>query len=1147
MHLSALTLPNLRTQNADPIPHKLTICELIVGYRFVRAVNPMNSAPVAKPVCNGVNTALYQYQEISEWSAFREAPDNAQGVAANLPADSDRVGIVSWITESNTPQEEGHAPGQMLGFVMDTVFDEDEWNNCFRLINPKRGTARSHLGSVHGQGMSNATIGLGRSDCSGQCLAVRRVPRARDDPLRALYPVQMQIQRFGRHANHVHAQENQEKEGDETRATIPGDFLVYPDKQRGVAVPWSGSFVRTGTYEAPTSTQEYGDEILLQAASKTRQVLLEDSPWAPDATQRLPHPSDLCDSLLTTIHEALRKLAQLKDQDYKKIFEGHAVIYFFWDLRDEIQKCPNTGAILVKGEPVHHKLANTYLPCHGPTRDYLKEVGFPVPDPCRLQMKMGSKTVHFENHWLLRKINPREAELTTVKWSKGEGRAQRVHVGKGYTIESYTVKANDLVDKSSLKRPVVLLHTASGLAIGEPTDFARNGLGTTGQQLKACVKEAYDLHSEAMGKHSFENWLTQREDSKFQRGLRGMVPADHQWTEQEVQEICEGLNQLHDIQKQISVAAKEANDAKKKEMNDKAREDAAAAMKLWDEANPKASKTQRNEKEYESCCRAGAFYLTSALSQISYMLTGHNIVHVVTVHNDDLAVNKQKSGIMGDTPTLLSICADLPRLNKEIMMHRIKQLVNWRADDLAKAKAERERKAEEEQARKEKAALERKAGAQKLAKDKETAERDARNKRMKEIGVFPRWDGGGKTVTFISLNRHNKDETCGTYDMETAQQELRAGTLLMNAGRGQGQYFVFKGADPTKGLLFKSKGSYTEIIKNPNQDPLNKQPSGGGGSGGGSSSGSSSSHTSTSGPNRSTSTSSSGGSSSSGGGGSSTAARRAALVVDPRGARAAAAASAALARQTATLTAAAAASAPASLAPLEDYTMRFDDGAQFVFSIPSDSSSPFVKQLCGNALYPMLVPFVSAMRAMPRIMGCLSNDGGLDMVYARGSKTRLRIVPVLHDPMSRRKVEARPTEVGAAADGQGRLIVFYMDVMHLCSGMPVDLTKEMTATFLSGKLAHATAKVYAKALRSVKYDTLHEAILGLMHTPSWQTVTDLQNIKVTTTAMRLGIATGKRRAPDTPAELQPPAQRSRDDNNNGGEDVKQEFQMDEID
>ena len=223
--------------------------------------------------------------------------------------------------------------------------------------------------------------------------------------------------------------------------------------------------------------------------------------------------------------------------------------------------------------------------------------------------------------------------------------------------------------------------------------------------------------------------------------------------------------------------------------------------------------------------------------------------------------------------------------------------------------------------------------------------------------------------------------------------------------------------------------------------------------------------------------------------------------------------------------------------------MRFDDGGQFVFSIPSDSNSRFVQQLCGNALYPMLVPFVSAMRAVPRIMECLSNDGGLDMVFSRG-KTRLRIVPVLHDAMSRRKVEARPTEIVASPDGQGRLIVFCMDVMHLCSGMPVDLSKEMTATFLSGKVAHATAKVYAKALRSVKYDTLTEAIIGLIHTPSWQTVMNLQNIKVTTTAMRLGV--GKRRAPDTPAEPQPPAQRSRDDNN-GGKAIKEEFQMDEID
>ena len=223
--------------------------------------------------------------------------------------------------------------------------------------------------------------------------------------------------------------------------------------------------------------------------------------------------------------------------------------------------------------------------------------------------------------------------------------------------------------------------------------------------------------------------------------------------------------------------------------------------------------------------------------------------------------------------------------------------------------------------------------------------------------------------------------------------------------------------------------------------------------------------------------------------------------------------------------------------------MRFDDGEQYVFSIPSDSSSRYVQQLCGNALYPMLVPFVSAMRAMPRLMECLSDDGGLDMVFARG-KTRLRIVPVLHDPTSRRKVEARPTELVASPDGNGRLVIFYMDVMHLNSGMPVDLSKEMSASFLSWKLAKASARIYAKALRSVKFENLAEAIIGFMHTSSWQTLTNLQNIKVVSTAISAHI--GKRRAPDTPVEPQPPAQRPRD-NNNGGKAIKEEFQMDEID
>ena len=71
-------------------------------------------------------------------------------------------------------------------------------------------------------------------------------------------------------------------------------------------MPWSASLTGYGGQEAwePATTNEYSQTILQDHAAQTKKILLEDSTWLHDP-ETYPHPMDLCDGLITSIHDAL--------------------------------------------------------------------------------------------------------------------------------------------------------------------------------------------------------------------------------------------------------------------------------------------------------------------------------------------------------------------------------------------------------------------------------------------------------------------------------------------------------------------------------------------------------------------------------------------------------------------------------------------------------------------------------------------------------------------------------------------------------------------------------------------------------------------------------------------------------------------------
>ncbi len=1055
-------------------------------------------AASAEPVCYGINTVVAQYEDTTPWSATREVFDNALGVSANLAADAPKVGVAAYLQQVTTRKGSGPAqPARMFVQATKTHFDSEAWKDCFRLVNPKKNEERTHVASVHGQGMSNATIGLGKRDYSGQCLAVRRVARAPEDPLAAMYPVEMSVQRFGEHADHVLAKR---KESADVRGTLRGDLLVYPDKRTKdkVSYPYAAAYVGSGNY-APATIAEFNENILGPHVQQTTQDLLDHSPWAPDLSE-LPHPCDLCDALLESIDEALRNMAEVVGISFEEAFASDCVIYFFWDVRDEIWYDPDTGSIKVGEELVHERLANTYLPCtDNPTREYLKDVA-PVPDPLRLEVAMGEHTVDFKAHWLLKKLHAESGALPELRpWSfaNGQGKDKRVYVGDGFTVESYIPKATffpvqrDLLNECA----TVVLHAASGLSIGDRDAFTNNKLFKNSSQLQACTQANIDLYSKVMGKHSIKNWVGATTDAEKKNmlaaGILKLVPEAHKWAEAELREIHGCINRLFAIHEQNPTKDGAGVVAKQKyETN----------LGAWLRANPQSTAAEQDEKKYELACKAGAQPLSYVLNKVCHILTGQNVVHVVTIHNDDLALDKPKAAILGETPTLLALCAAIPRINKEIMTTMADQICEWRSEDLAREKAELERKAREEREEKRRQEQLKKAGEAEQKKRKERELQEAQKRRMKALGVFPR--RSGKLVSFISLDEAGKKEQImHTMCKELAQQQLRKGTLYMPEGRGKGKYFIFKGADPTQGNLFtttgKCNGSETEIVENkkpPQKEPARPKPV----------------RQESLGPTTDP---------------GANEGRRARLTPPSPAIAAIAAAgrAAGIAAANAASTRIVVATDPDAPPKLLPFLMNMDDNYQFAFSVPENASPTFISELTRLMHNPMIEPFVAAMRTQTRLRECLADEGGLKLTLARGQVSTLRIVPVLQEA-SRRKDEARRTEV-VGNGANGKQVVVYLDVLNFATGTPADLNKEMTTAYIAHKIATVASKAYSKELRTSNYNVLGHALIGYMTMPSWDTLAGVQDVKAISTVVPASL--GKRRAPDEPEVKEEPAQRPR--------------------
>ena len=1051
-------------------------------------------AASAEPVCYGVNTVKAQYEDTTPWSATREFFDNALGVSGNLAAGAPKVGVAAYLQQVMTRKgSEPARPARVFVQATNTHFDSETWKDCLRLVNPKKDEERTHVASVHGQGMSNATIGLGKKDYSGQCLAVRRVARAQDDPLAEMYPVEMSAQRFGEHANHILAKR---KESADVRGTLRGDLLVYPDKRTKdkVAYPYAAAYVGSGDY-APATIAEFNKNILTHHAQQTTQDLLDDSPWAPDLSE-LPHPCDLCDALLASVDEALRALAQVRGISFEEVFASDCVVYFFWDVREEIRHDPDTGALMVCDDLVHKRLANAYLPCtDNPTREYLKGIA-PVPDPLRMDVVMGEHAVDFKQHWLSQKLHSAPntvADMRPWSFSNGKGKDKRVYVGDGFTIESYIPKASWFPTKRKLdkERATVVFHTASGLAIGDRNAFTQKTLFNNSSNLYACAV-AHDELGKYMGKDSMHNWAGEAAGTKGEtlERLSKIVPKGYEWSDTEMEEFDDVYDRIKAINYQNPTRGGAGDVAKQKyEMS----------CRAWLRASPKPTAIEQDEKSYELACKAGATPLNNVLNKVCHMTTGVNIVHIVTIHNDDLALHKSKASIQGETPTLLAVCGAIPRLNKEIMTTMADEICEWRKEDLAREKAEKERKAREKREEESRQEQLKREGEAARRKKRERELQDAKIKRMKALGVFPRSDRS--FVSFISLNDAGKKDTIvHTMNKELAQEQLRKGVLLMPEGRGKGKYFIFKGADPTQGKLFtttgRCNGSETEVVENkkpPQKEPARPRPvlqeSLGPATDPGADEG-----------------------------------RRARLIAT--GLAAANATSTTTTTTTTTTVVAAAAAAvsdPDAPAKLLPCTVNMDDHYRFHFSVPEDASPTFIGELTSLEHSPMIEPFVSALRAQTRLRECLCGEGGLKLTLARGQVSTLRIVPVLHEAR-RRKDEARPTEV-VGNGANGKQVIVYLDVLKFTCERPADLSDEMKTAHIAYKIVTAACKAYSKELRPHNNKQLNEALIGYVTMPSWDTLAGVQGVKGVSAVVPASL--GKRRAPDVPEAETEPAQRPR--------------------
>jgi len=973
------------------------------------------SAPKAQPVRLGVQTAVAQYDEITPLAAMREIPDNVMGISAGMTGVPRKgVPFVADIQEVVTRSgEEAPRTERMLRIASGTRFSQAQYDTFLAVINPRGDDP--HIAQVHAMGTSNATIALGQSDCSGQSLVIARWARAEDDPVRACYPVKMKAQRYGGHANARYADENPGTTG---RATVPGDFMVYRDPRTG-KFPFMGAFVASnGSAAEPTTTRAFKGQVLSDGniVNATRQTLLDDSKWARDYdADEGVLPEDQCDGLIADVHDVLKRLAQASGQSYDEVFEGDSVVYFFWGLRDEVQE--RDGAICVDGVPMHEWMADAYLPVTAPTRAVLKDLqGLQMPNPLRTQMVFGSHEVDFTSHWLMEAVA--RGDLVPVSYREGQGDCQRVFVADGFAVESYTCKATELL-KGRGKDSAVVVHMRSGLAVGDRNAYL-SGRVVNSVHHGACAEAARDMRL-FMEKHSLGQWPSKSGENMLDRSFAALVPGSRPWTEEESEAFDDAVAGLVSIQ---------SGNAK---MTDAQRDAAAAKAKAdyeaWFAGAPNASDQKKAEKEYEFACRAGGAALQTALKQVGYIASGRATVHIVTVFADNLAVDKSKVSILGESGFALRVCEELPRRDLEIMLQRYEQVSGWHAEHLAEEKRQEEQARKERERKEAEEAEERRQGQQALREKKEAAKKKQAQKdqaakvsRMNRAGCCPQRVPGRDEVRFMSLNASGNSTTAVAWlDPTDAEAQLRAGTLKMVAGRGKGLYFIFSGSRPQQGRLFNITGSAgTEIVVNPNQ-PLPLLP----------------------------------------------------------------APAPAVAAETAeTETAATAPPEP----EFRMLTKTVDDGSTFTFAVPSEGcTDEFVADLTGTAHNPTIARFIAGVRAVERLAECFGEKGGMPLMHATGERTRLRIVPVLR-PERGPPVPPPMSEMVDEAGGF-KLWTIFMDVgKEVCQQRIAKPVPEvLKPAYLGYKIVRAALSAYRQKTVPGTDRNYEDALVGLLLADSFTT------------------------------------------------------------
>lgn len=1019
----------------------------------------------AEAVHFGLSTAPDDRKDLTAWSSFREIPDNVLGVSATMRADDGPVPVVAYIENIVTRKGMNEpVPGRMLVMVTQTLFDAEKFKKHLSKIDPRANGQAAHVNSVHGRGTGNATLGLGPPDCSGQTLIIRRAARADDDPIKRLYPVSQTIVRSGEHANDQYEKEQE----DSARASLPGDFLVYPieGRKRKARVPYSGSIARCSKLAEPKDVHTYNVEVLNNLAGAT-QTYLDNSKWAIDPEDPAP-PSDACDGLIEDVHTALKRMAEATSRPFEEVFGADSVIYFFWNLRDEVALV--NGVLCVDEKPVHETIVDAYLPHDAPTRRTLTASIFKMPDIKKTTMVFQNQRARFEEHWLSKKVAAGELVLVDRKpdCDDADGDAESAErfvyeeivmganstTGQRWAVETYVEPASKLLTVTKSK-PLVVLHMAGGLTIGKVSDTL---LGDA-EKSKRCLDAARDMEA-YQGQRSLGETLGTEGSSRehkhtFVKAFEDMVSDER--TPAEMAAVREAITTLVNIHQEN----KKLTDAQKAAAKQKAQDEFAQ----WAANHPDAPTNVRNEKWYELSCRAGGQALNTALRQIEYMLTGRGIVHMVTIFSHDLGVNRPKTRLLHESPVTEAIAARLPRLNFELMQRRVHQLANWRAADLEAAEAAAREKADAEAAEKEAEAQRRQAADDALHKDTERKAKAALMSRMHNRGCKPKFVKNGVWVEFLSLpvsgSRH-KEGTVEKRKQADAERELRAGTFKLTKGRAAGKCLIFACDDPTEGHLYGTSGigvTPTEIVVNPNPPADDPPPP----------------------PRRMRARSGKGaaaGASSGGGSSSGHDARLHGLAevaeVVGDGAEQAVAGDGDAPMTEATnvegveqegeaegeAEESACAEGAAGLS-LDVLTKNLSDGSSFEFRVPTWASAAFVEKLEDCALDAALLNFIQAVKACPRLLACFE-QGGLRIPTRQDQCTKLRIVPVLTDDKDDFE-QLKSYETFLESDGCTTLVTVHMHVLDVASCVPANLRKELANAFLTTTIAQQAAMAAALA------------------------------------------------------------------------------------